>query len=770
MTPARLLLAYAAVVVALQVFGGFNPGSRAWGFHHWAYLPLPIFWGAATLAALLLLPPVQRAVGTLLEPLARALDAGGRARLAAGAVIAGFVVLFIVARQRLFLLSDGDLLIGTVREGLTPLAFTADTLGGLIQLYANILFVDVLKWPSDTASFRIVAVLSGVAWLGFVFAIVGRLTARGEERLLLGGLLAFAGLTRFFYGYVETGPLLAAGVAFFLWAAIRVAQEGKGLPLLTLAMLLVALLHVTGLLCLPAYAVLLWRWSDGNAARRGPALALMALPVAAYGALWVAGGAAGKMVDTYAPFFDKFLAIAGPVDSKRAYTLLSPTRWTEWLNEQYLLGPFAVTALLVLAVLARKHLPRGPEARVFTLVLLPFLALSVLFNREIGGARDWDLLANVAVPALFLVGLAVVRPAGDPLPERARGGTPGLAAALFGAALLHLVPWVLVDTSPARSLRHFLALFDESAPVSRFARSYALEGAGHHLLAKGFTDGAMVLFEDAAASDPANSRASSMLGTWYSGQGDFERAVPILEQVVRQRPDVAGNHYNLGSAYLTQGRFGEAGNSFAEALRLNPRFQPAYLGLANVAIGLRMPAAADSVTRAGLERFPEDAELRASRAIALELLGRIDESIGELTVAVERAPDNRTALFNLGRLLNQTRRFPEAVGVLERLTHVDPNDAEAWSNLGVAYLQLERNDEAVTALGRAIGANPTLIEPYRNLAAYFYSQGRYDEAIGTLESFVDKAPEAAAAARVPEMIAALRQAAAQSGRGTPTPP
>jgi tetratricopeptide (TPR) repeat protein len=770
MTPARLLLGTAAAVVALQVFGGFNPGSHVWGFHHWAYLPVPLFWAFATLAALLLLPPVQRAVGDLLEPLARALDAGGRARVAAAVVIAAFVVVFVLGRQRLFLLSDGELLVGTVREGLTPLAFTADTFGGLIQLWMNILFVDVLKWPSDTASFRVVSVLSGVVWLSAVFATVGRLTPRGEERLLLGGLLATAGFTRFFYGYVETGPLLAAGVAVFLWAAIRFAQEGKGLVLLTVSMLGVALLHVTGLLCLLAYAALVWRWSAGNASRRAAALGLTALPVAAYMALWAAGGAAKNMAGTYAPFFGKFLPLAGPTDSKRAYTLLSPTRWTEWLNEQYLLGPFAVTALLVLLLFAWTQRPRGIEARIFTLVLLPFAAISILFNREIGGARDWDLLANIAVPAIFLVGLALLRPAGEPLPERARSRTPGLAAALFGAALLHLVPWVLVDTAPARSLQHFLALFDETAPVSGFARSYALEGAGHHLLSKGFTEGAMVLFEDAAAADPGNTRAVSMLGTWFSGQGDFERALPLLEQVVRQRPDVAGNHYNLGSALLTLGRFGEAGNRFEETLRLNPRFQPAYLGLANVAIGLRMPQAADSVARAGLVLFPDDAELRASRAIALELLGRIDESIDELKVVVERAPDNRTALFNLGRLLNQTRRFSESVGVLERLTHVDPNDAEAWSNLGVAYLQLERNDEAVAALGKAIGANPTLLEPYRNLAALFYAQGRYAEAIGTLESFVDKAPEAATAARIPDMIAALRQAAASSGGAAPAAP
>ena len=50
---------------------------------------------------------------------------------------------------------------------------------------------------------------------------VGRLTSDGWERLLLGGLLATAGITKFFYGYVETGPLLTAGGVLFLSSATR---------------------------------------------------------------------------------------------------------------------------------------------------------------------------------------------------------------------------------------------------------------------------------------------------------------------------------------------------------------------------------------------------------------------------------------------------------------------------------------------------------------------------------------------------------------------
>ncbi|MDZ4806329.1 MAG: tetratricopeptide repeat protein [Candidatus Eisenbacteria bacterium] len=765
MTTSRIMGFMAVVVVALHWIGAFLPGSNTWGFHHWAFLPRPLLFLIGGLSMLLLVPAVARLAADALAPMARALETGRRPIGLLAVLFTLFALGFWFGRQRLFLLSDGELLIRLVAQGLPSLAFTADTLGALIQLWVNVFTVDILKIDSQTASFRIVSMVCGLIWLAAMFRTVGRLMPHGWSRLLAGGLLATAGITRLFYGYVETGPLLAAAVALFVLAGVRLVQDGRGVAAATFTFLLASAMHVTGLLLFPAWAWLLWHWSRDDSRRRRLALALLTLPILMYGAIWsVFGGSARAVGDLYAPYFGKFLTLLGPTDGKRAYTLLSPARWTEFLNEQFLLGPFALLALVGLwLALPRRERPAGPEVRFLLLLLAPFLLLSILFNRELGGARDWDLVANLAVPAILLVAVTLARaPAPDGGSQRERrdaapGPSPGLVITLLSASLFHLIGFVLVDARPDRSLAHFLTLFESGAPVSPFARSYALEEVGRYELERGRTDEAIRHLEDAARVDPGNVKAVGTLGSLYNSRGDLARAMPHLEQAVRLRPDMALNHYNLGAARMSGGRSTDAARAFEEALRLDPNLEPAWLGLANMALALKLTAIADSVAREGQARFPANADLMVVRAAVREQAGRFDEAIQILETARIAAPDNQTVLYNLGRLRNDQGNYQAAIGSLSRLTALAPDDAEAWNNLGVAQLQLLQFDAAGQAFVNAINANADLIPAHVNLAEALFRMGRREEALGTLQAFIDRRPGLAKEAGMDRMMENLRQ-------------
>jgi len=771
MSASRILRAMAVAVVALHWIGAFLPGPNAWGFHHWAFLPRPLLVVVGGLLTLLLIPAAANVVARALAPLARSLETGRRSIGVLAVVVALFALGFWFGRQRLFLLSDGQLLIRLVAQGLPSLALTPDTLGALTQYWVNVVTVDFLKIDSQTASFRMVSIGAGLVWLTAMFWTVGRLMPQGWSRLLAGGLLALAGVTKLFYGYVETGPLLAAAVGLFILAGVRLVQDGRGVPAVTLAFLLASAMHVTGLLLFPAWAWLLWNWSRNDEPKRRLGIALLALPFLMYGVLWlVLGGSARVVGDLYAPYFGKFLALVGSIDGKRAYTLLSPARWTEFLNEQLLLGPFALLALAALWFLVpRRERPAGPEVRFLLTILAPFLLLSILFNRELGGARDWDLVANLAVPAILLVSIivATVPPSIESKRTERRaapaGPTPALVVTLLAASLFHLIGLVLVDARPDRSLAHFLTLFEAGAPVSAFARSYALEEVGLYELEMGRSEVAIQHLEEAARVDPGNVKAIGTLGSLYNSRGDLARAMPRLQQAVKLRPDIALNHYNLGAAQTRSGQSTDAALSFEEALRLNPNLEPAWVGLANMALALDMSVAADSVARKGLERFPANADLMVVRAVVLEKAGQVDQAVRLLEAAGAVAPDNRVVLFNLGRLRNAEGNFQAAVISLEHLTRLEPGDAEAWNNLGVARLQLGRFDEAGQAFVNAINANADLVPAHVNLAEALFRMGRREEALGTLQGFMDRRPELARQAGIDQMLEVLRQRSLDTG-------
>jgi tetratricopeptide (TPR) repeat protein len=389
-------------------------------------------------------------------------------------------------------------------------------------------------------------------------------------------------------------------------------------------------------------------------------------------------------------------------------------------------------------------------------VLAPFLLLSIVFNRKLGGARDWDLLANLAVPAILLAADRLFESREE---ERVETGFPAAALFLLGVSVAHLAGIILVDVDPSASIRRVAALNEDGAPVSRFARSYALEEIGHYYVAQGRDEEAARWFERSAAVDSSNVKAIGTLGSYYASRGLHAEAVRLLESAVRQRPEVALNHYNLASALAEVERWDQAARSFSEAIRRDRGLLQAYSGLSLALTRQGRFAAADSVAQAGLRLFPGDpqnASLLITSGTARERLGRIAEAEAAYNEALRIDPTNREALFNLSRLYMDREAYAPALPLLQRLVSADPSDAEAAVNLGVASLHTGRRAEAADAWNRAIKANPRLPQPYMNLAALHHQAGETEEAARILEAFIAVDPGQAEALGFPALAAQLR--------------
>lgn len=780
----RAALILAALALALNAWGAFGPTPFNWGFHAWGYLPRPLFFGLGALALLTFVPPLRQALARALDPLARAL-AGPSARGVAGAFVGLALLAFWFGRERIYLLSDGQLLVRSVQQG--AVAFTADTLSAALQLYMSHLLRNILHVESATASFRLISMGAGALWLVALFATVGRLTRDGWSRLLLGGLLLLAGLTKLFYGYVETSPILAAAVAFYIWAAVRLVQERRGVVLATLAYLLVAAVHITGLTLFPSFLFLLWYWSAGDAARRPRAIGLLLLPIAAYLVYWlIKGGSVQRVQGAYAPYFAQFIPLVGPITAKQPYTLLSPLRWLDLFNEQFLLGPFALVALPVMAWAGGRRAWGTPVARFLFAALLPLLLLALVFVRYLGGARDWDLFANLAVPSLLLVGLALIddapaagaagagaAPAANapPEPERraarrapaAPGGLAPLAVTLLAVALLHVVGVVLIDARPADSLRRFDTLLSDEAPSSRWAKAYALVDLSNYYLDRGEPAQAIPVLERATRLDPASSFAAGSLGALYMDAGRLPEALPMMRRAARLRPDVAMNQYNLAGVLARTGQLDSALIAYGQSIRLNDHFLQAYqnMGLVLVARGRR--AAADSIWREGLKYFPNDVGLYNNIGANLEAAGQAERAIEAYRAALKQQPSDGNALFNLSRLLQSLDRPAEAQPLLEQLVNLEPRNGEASVNLGLIYEGQGRVEDAMKAYSHAMAVNPKLPPAYLNLARLMI--GRKDEpgAIQVLEAFLEADSADAQKVGVAQFLANVRRKAAAAG-------
>lgn len=84
-----------------------------------------------------------------------------------------------------------------------------------------------------------------------------------------------------------------------------------------------------------------------------------------------------------------------------------------------------------------------------------------------------------------------------------------------------------------------------------------------------YTD-AIPYFENALKIDPGFSVAVKGLSRTYAAMGQLQRAMALLEDKVKLRPQAADLWFELGDRYLEQGRVEQAANAYQTVVRLVP--------------------------------------------------------------------------------------------------------------------------------------------------------------------------------------------------------
>jgi tetratricopeptide (TPR) repeat protein len=188
-------------------------------------------------------------------------------------------------------------------------------------------------------------------------------------------------------------------------------------------------------------------------------------------------------------------------------------------------------------------------------------------------------------------------------------------------------------------------------------------------------------------------------GLTFARNRDYRSELSLWEDTVEKRPHNGLAQLNFGSALFALGRFSEAGERFAAALRINPC----------------------------------DAEAENNLGAALAHLGRPQEAIAHYEAALRLKPGYAKAEYELGLVLLDLGRPQEAGEHLERVLRVKTDNAEAENNLGVALARLGHPQEAVAHYAAALRIRPDYAEAEYNLASLLLDAGRTQEAIGHFE-------------------------------------
>ncbi len=240
------------------------------------------------------------------------------------------------------------------------------------------------------------------------------------------------------------------------------------------------------------------------------------------------------------------------------------------------------------------------------------------------------------------------------------------------------------------------------------------------------------------------------LGTFFSRQGDLDRAREEFAEALRLEPQRPEAHYNLANIDFRQGELEKAEAGYREAVRRNPYYESAHLALALVSerrgapekasnkyrevihnlpfsprpyLGLSRlllvegePEEAIRVIDRGLEENPRVPEFHLYRGMARERAGDRKGAIGDFRRGVELAPRSVPLRMELGRNLSaDPLRREEAQAQLEEAVRLDPSNAAARLYLGDLHYREGRRAEAGRAWRAAREIDPSSPLPVQRL-------------------------------------------------------
>jgi tetratricopeptide (TPR) repeat protein len=199
----------------------------------------------------------------------------------------------------------------------------------------------------------------------------------------------------------------------------------------------------------------------------------------------------------------------------------------------------------------------------------------------------------------------------------------------------------------------------------------------------------------------------------------------------------------LGAALLEANLLDEAAAELHAAISADPANVEAVVTLARVHRARKDVSAAGRLLESTVARGVDAAPVYAALADLYEAIGRVENAIPAMRLAVERAPASEDYRFRYALLLINSQAPKAAVIRLQEALQTFPRSAKLWFALGLAYMTEHQSAEATPALARAVELDPQAAPALAYLGLAHAEQGRYDEAIKFYERAVAVNPQLA---------------------------
>jgi tetratricopeptide (TPR) repeat protein len=187
--------------------------------------------------------------------------------------------------------------------------------------------------------------------------------------------------------------------------------------------------------------------------------------------------------------------------------------------------------------------------------------------------------------------------------------------------------------------------------------------------------------------------------------------------------------------YDKAGNLERAGQQFEEAIRADPKFAAAHVGLAETHLRAYRTRKDPALLDAARNQAQRARELSPQLASARVILGGVlaesrqqQEAVRELEAAIQLDPREPAAYRELARLYWSLARYRDAEQLYQKAIAARPGDWMTYSFAARFYVTWQHYQEAERYFRKAIELTPDNPDAYRNLGGLLAKLGREREA------------------------------------------
>lgn len=187
---------------------------------------------------------------------------------------------------------------------------------------------------------------------------------------------------------------------------------------------------------------------------------------------------------------------------------------------------------------------------------------------------------------------------------------------------------------------------------------------------------------------------------------DYELAVKLLEECIKEEPDNVSLLSEMGKVYVGSGNDEKALEYYNRVLELDDKNFTAIDNIGSI----------------------------------YRRLGRYQDSVDILNKAFEIDKDSIATYYNLGQTYKAMERYDDAIKCFEHVLEKNPNDVLAHNHLGCIYALQHNHEKAIELFNKAlrIDANHPII--HFNSAVSYEALNRYEDAEKAYEEALRRKP------------------------------